>query len=359
MATARKLPSGSWRCQVFSHYEEVMKADGMIKKKRIYKSFVCDDPNKKGKKICEAEASDWALNKRGRSHEYNRTLKDAAKAYIKTKENVLSPATIIGYNKIVRNDFKPIENVKLDDFTRKQIQAWVNGLAENLSAKSVKNAHGLLSAVLAMHDVQGFRVKFPQEKKKQSYMPSDDDVKAILSASEGDLQIAIYLAAFAGLRRGEICALTDKDIKNGCLFINKSMGLKPDRSWEVKPPKTQTSNRTVKIPDFLYQRLSVIEGNVVKDTPDRITDKFGKLLKKLEIPSFRFHDLRHYFVSINHAIGVPDQYIMRQGGWATDGVMKRVYRNTINAENDKFAELSSSHFESMQHEMQHGIKKVP
>ena len=28
MATAKKLPSGSWRCQVFSHYEIVLDKNG-------------------------------------------------------------------------------------------------------------------------------------------------------------------------------------------------------------------------------------------------------------------------------------------------------------------------------------------
>lgn len=44
MATAKKLPSGSWRCQVFSHIEEIPLSDGTIKKKRVYKSFTCSSP---------------------------------------------------------------------------------------------------------------------------------------------------------------------------------------------------------------------------------------------------------------------------------------------------------------------------
>ncbi len=48
MPTAKKLPSGSWRCQVFSHYEYVNQDDGGVKKKRIYESFTCDDPSLPG-----------------------------------------------------------------------------------------------------------------------------------------------------------------------------------------------------------------------------------------------------------------------------------------------------------------------
>ena len=69
MATAKKLPSGSWRCQVFSHYEIVLDKNGKPvidpktkkqKQKRIYKSFTCDDPSARGKRKAEAMAAEWA-----------------------------------------------------------------------------------------------------------------------------------------------------------------------------------------------------------------------------------------------------------------------------------------------------------
>ena len=49
MATAKKLPSGSWRCLVFSHYEYITGKDGNVKKKRVYESFTCDDPTQPAK----------------------------------------------------------------------------------------------------------------------------------------------------------------------------------------------------------------------------------------------------------------------------------------------------------------------
>lgn len=58
-----------------------------------------------------------------------------------------------------------------------------------------------------------------------------------------------------------------------------------------------------------------------------------------------------------HAIGIPDQYIMDRGGWKTDRVLKKVYRNVISDEKKKFTEQINAHFESMQHEMQHEIER--
>ena len=62
MATAKKLPSGSWRCQVFSHYEYIKQPDGSVKKRRIYQSFTSNDPTRAGKRKAEAMAAEFSLN---------------------------------------------------------------------------------------------------------------------------------------------------------------------------------------------------------------------------------------------------------------------------------------------------------
>ena len=100
MATAKKLPSGSWRCQVFSHFEEQIQPDGTVKKKRIYKSFTCDDPSARGKRKCEAEAAAWAADKEQFSGIQSIDFGDAMDNYINSRENVLSPRTISEYRKM-------------------------------------------------------------------------------------------------------------------------------------------------------------------------------------------------------------------------------------------------------------------
>ena len=67
MPTAKKLPSGSWRCLVYSHTEEIKNPDGSIKKKRIYESFTSNIPGPKGKRIAEQAAAEFAANKDQRS----------------------------------------------------------------------------------------------------------------------------------------------------------------------------------------------------------------------------------------------------------------------------------------------------
>ena len=111
MPTAKKLPSGSWRCQVFSHYEETLQKDGTIKKKRIYKSFTVDDPSKRGKKVCEQIAAEWALDKKeaaGPANDAMLTVSQALNRYIDIKGNVLSPSTVGTYKNMAECHYNDV-----------------------------------------------------------------------------------------------------------------------------------------------------------------------------------------------------------------------------------------------------------
>ena len=58
MAKAKKLPSGSWRCLVYSHTEKVLdKKTGTMKDKRIYESFTSTIPGSAGKRDAELQAA--------------------------------------------------------------------------------------------------------------------------------------------------------------------------------------------------------------------------------------------------------------------------------------------------------------
>ena len=76
-------------------------------------------------------------------------------------------------------------------------------------------------------------------------------------------------------------------------------------------------------------------------------------MERAGIPHFRFHDLRHYCASVQHALGVPDAYIMQRGGWGNDRVLKEVYRHTLKDKVSEMDDKANNYFESMQHEMQH------
>lgn len=116
---------------------------------------------------------------------------------------------------------------------------------------------------------------------------------------------------------------------------------------------TTGSYRTIVFPAFVMEKLFLREDGIISCTPDALTQRFEKTVQRAVLPHFLFHDLRHYSASIMHAIGVPDQYILQRGGWASDGVTKSIYRNSISDEAQRQNTLINSHFEKASHEISH------
>ncbi len=75
------------------------------------------------------------------------------------------------------------------------------------------------------------------------------------------------------------------------------------------------------------------KGYIYKGHPNTITRYLEKLQDKLDIPRFSLHKLRHYFASKMSSLNIPEEDIMRMGGWETDYVMKGVYRHSMEDKN--------------------------
>lgn len=330
-----QLPSGSIRIQVYDYTD----VDG----KKHYKSFTA--PTKQEAKFLAAQwKAGKTVNKVMRISVY-----DAVTRYISSKEGVLSPSTTTVYLKMQKAHMRDIGRIWLDELTSTEVQVWISTLSKNLSPKYIRNIYGLFSAAIEMFapDLR-LKVTLPERRRPELYCPSDDDVKKLLQLVEGtDLEIAILLAAFGPMRRGEICALESSDISGNKVSVTKSMVIGPDRQYHIKQPKTYGSYREIEYPEFVIKKIEGREGRIIQRSPNAITRSFEKAIDKSGLPRFRFHDLRHYAASIMHAIGVPDQYILQRGGWSSDNVMKTVYRNAIGTETIRQNNKINEYFEKI------------
>jgi integrase len=336
-AKAKKLPSGNWRTQVFDYVDD--------SGKKHYKSFTAET-----KKESELMAAQYSINKEHQTPISEITVSQCMTRYIDAKENVLSPGTVREYRNCAKNHFTDIERIQISKLDNTTLQIWVSNISKEISPKTVRNAWGLLRSSLQMFRPEFVpQITLPAKKQTALYTPSDDDVKRLLDHVKGkELEIAILLAAFGPMRRGEICALESTDIKGNVITVSKSMILNDNKEWIVKQPKTYSSYRCIEMPDFVIERLKGIEGKIIQGTPDMITHRFQRAVKYTHLENkFRFHDLRHYSVSIMHAIGVPDEYIMKRGGWSTSYIMNSIYRDTIAPEEKKQTEKILSHFSSV------------
>lgn len=340
MAAAKKLPSGSWRCLVYDYTDQLGK--------RHYKSFTSNDPTAKGKREAERMAANYAYEKESKSHS-TLTFGEALNKYIADRESVLSAATIREYKRTKRTDLSEFENIKIENITQEYIQEFINDKAKNKAPKTVRNVHGLISAVLSQYcpDMRLTTV-LPKKVRPDLYIPSDSEIKRLMQHITGtEMELPILLAAFGPMRRGEIAALTMDNIVGNRVHVCKNMVLNDERRWIIKQPKSYAGDRFIDYPDFVAEKWQGITGNITDLNPNIITSRFWHILKNAGLPHFRFHDLRHYSASIQHALGIPDAYIMQRGGWQTDGVLKAVYRHAMNDRQTEMNNIANAHFSDL------------
>lgn len=341
MAKAKKLPSGNWRVLVY---------DGLdADKKRKYISFTADT-------AAEAEymALEYTLKKKRADKPENLTVGEAIDRYIESKDAVLSPSTIRGYKGIRKNNIQGIMNLRLNKINQDIIQREFNNEAKSRSPKSLRNIHTLLSTVLKIYYPDFIlRTTLPQKEKIDIYMPTKEEMKLLLNDVTGtEMELPVLLSMCLGLRRSEICGLTwdGVDFKNNTIRIRQAQVINSDGEWVMKNTKSYTSNRTITLNNTLIKKLSNQDdqtGAVVKLAPNVITQRFERIVKRLGMPNFRFHDLRHYNASVMLALNIPDKYAMERMGHATNNILKNVYQHTMDNEKEKINTIVDNYFDEL------------
>ena len=311
------------------------RASGSYRVRKMYNGqmyTVSFDHKPTQKEAMQAMAAE--LNKVQTKHE-SMTFRAAAEKYIASKKNILSPSTIRGYATIMKQIPDTFLAKNVYDITALDVQMEINRMAEKCSPKTVRNHHGFLSAVLgAFYPDLKLTTTLPQKIKNEPYIPSDEDMKKILAYAKGTAyEIPIILACY-GLRRSEICALTLDDLDEDVISVSKALVLNENKEWVVKTTKTTASTREIVIPIEIADKIRE-QGYIYKGAPGKITDFLLAAQKKLGLPHFSIHKLRHYFASKMSAMNVPEADIIRMGGWETDHVMKRIYRHLMEDKNKK------------------------
>ena len=335
MATAKRLPSGKWRVRVYTHTDD----DG----KQHYKSFTAPtqreaermaaryDPNEEKEQLCTL------------------TVGQAMDQYIEARSSVLSPNSIKDYKVTRRLHLQALMGVPVTKVTQTQIQQAINIEAMKMSPKSVRNINAFLSSVLGVYR-PGFSpvITLPKKKRIDYNIPIDDDVKALMADVSGtEMELPILLAAFGPMRRGEICALRAENINGNIVHVCENMVQNGKDSWIIRQPKSYAGDRYIDYPDFVAKHWKrKKKGRVVELTPTALSRRFERIQHRLGL-RFRFHDLRHYSASIQHAMGVPDAYIMQRGGWSSDGVLKQIYRHALADKSDEMSRKVNEYFTNM------------
>lgn len=332
---ATKLPSGNYRVRISLGTDE--------SGKRIWKSFTA--PTKKKAELDAATFQMMYVQPTSKG-----TFLASTEAFMRSRHSTLSPATERNYRSTSRclEAYLPwLYKMPTFSISTNDLQRAVNELvARDLSPKTIKNYYGFISVVLDHEGINLKSPRLPQKERPVMNIPSKETVEKLLKAAEGtNMEVPIMLAAFAPMRRGEICALTLDDIEGNVIHVCKDVVKDSSGNWITKPPKTFSSDRYITMPQKVIDLINA-QGYVVDCNPERLYKRFKRLLAKNDIPPFRFHDLRHFCCSYLHGMGVPDIYIMQRSGHATSNTLRQIYTHTLQDQSKTETERILKEFDS-------------
>ena len=343
MANAKKLPSGAWSVQVYSHTD----ANG----KRRYERFTGTS-----KEEVEFKAAEYQIVKKEMSDPANWSLGKAIDEYIKRKEPILSESTLQGYRKIRNNSFQSIMDVPIKKITSSMLQNAVldelqkkphHRNAKSMSVKTVKNSYGLVSATLKrFNPLMTYSVEFPRQPRKiRRHLPLPEEVCRAVKGS--DIELAVLLAVWLSLSMSEVRGLTkSKSIEGDYLTIREVVIVVNGVDTRKSMAKEVARNRRHRIPPYIKGLIDQVDGDIlVPYTPSYLLKHFQSLLKEAGLPQITYHDCRHINATLMASLGIADSIAMERGGWSTDHTMKNVYIEVFSRERKLADDLIDRYFE--------------
>lgn len=333
MASARKLPSGNWRVLVYTGKD----TNG----KRQYESFTAST-----KKQAEYLAAEFVAKRKYAVQ--SMTVGEAIDRYIDSKDGVLSPTTINEYRRMRRNYLQGLMPLRIDRITREQIQNAVNDEAKKHAAKTVINAHGLLSAAMSMHNPDFvLKTTLPRKVKKlKRDLPTSNDV---MTAIHGDrAELPVLLALCLCLRMSEVRGIRKSAVSGNFLSIERVIVTVNGQHIEKELLKTDESRRIEEIPDFLRDMILSQPTEYATTMSGHIIYKhFVRCMKRAGFDKVRFHDLRHISASDMHSQGISDKVAAERGGWSGTQTMRQVYQHSFSDERKKADKIMNSRYEEL------------
>lgn len=337
-----KLPSGNYRCRVY-----LGELDGVKK----FKSITA--PTAKEVKALAA----FYVVKKDPVSIVNMTVREAAERFLAERRLSLSPATYKCYKTYIGNRFEDLQPLKISTLTRSAVQLAVNNELERvspkthtqLSCKTVHEALAFFAEACACYDenCNAFRkISFPQPKPRVDNTPDPDRMALISEAIRGtSAELPVLLAAMMSLRTGEIRGLRWGDYDGEYLSVSRSMVFKDT----IKPPKTKSSVRIIKVPQRIKNILDASPPHKRSDPiypcgESTILKRFRAILRDNNIPKCSVHELRHYFASQSLQLGIDEKVVQSIGGWKTPFVMRRTYQKTFKTARDNAVDTLEKNF---------------
>ena len=255
----------------------------------------------------------------------------------------LSPRTTNEYRRIQKTDLAQFMDRPLREITPQQVDRWFAAKRSTGSLRMANAAYKELKRLTDWAVRQGYLNKTPCRtegattyKPKPPEPPTDDQVRVMFDNAAGPFRAHFALAAWGGLRKGEIQELRRKDIttfEDGgqtWVEVRISRGVIYDKKTPiVKAPKTRKGIRTATLPqkagEAVLAHLRTVPINpdallFAKDEahtlhwPESRSRGYWERLCDIAGYSGRFHNLRIYAATIYSQAGGTQREAMDRFG---------------------------------------------
>ena len=270
------------------------------------------------------------------------SLKEYSEAWMAQRGD-LRPRTVDLYRWLLAKHIWPgLGHRQLGEIRTAEVREWrADLMAGGLGSSTVAKAYRLLRTILCTAVEDGRIAKNPcairgagVERTPERPVATLEQVYALAGAVPERNQALVLLAAFSGMRLGELLALTRErmDLDAGVVEVVESQHELVDRRIVTGPPKTEAGRRTVSIPPHLLPVLAQHVNRWVGPDPQALVftgDKGGWLRRsqwnarwrearqKVGLPELHFHDLRHTGNTLAAATGASTKELMSRLGHAS------------------------------------------
>ena len=276
----------------------------------------------------------------------------------------IEETTAYGYRGMIENYLKPqLGEIRLQKLTARDIQQYYTWLMDEkeLSPNTVIKHHNLLTNTLNAAERQEYITKNPmravsppKKRQREAKFYTPEQLGILLDKAVGTrLELPVFICAYLGLRRGELCGLrwSDVDLEHKTITIENTRTQAGKKEIE-KGTKTASSTRTLYLPDTLCDMLKAAREHqqacraeyknayddndyvvVMEDgrpfRPNYLSELFGKFLADNDLPKIVLHELRHTFASLSNQAGIPAYNIGKALGHSTPATTQKIYTHLL------------------------------
>jgi len=284
----------------------------------------------------------------------------------------LAPTTSLKVRGHLRNHLLPkFGPMRLSSIQPRDVRSWIaeasrQGVAPN-TIRAISSTLGRIvktavrDGLIGRSPCDGVEMPRAGVAAEMRFLTAAEVVR-LAEAIDRRYRAAIYLAAYSGLRWGELAALRPErlDLDRGFVEVRESLA---DVSGQllVQPPKSGKV-RSVSLPDFVCDVLEVH----VAEFPDAryvFTSPGGGPLRRSNWyrrkfkpavsaagldPKFRFHDLRHTCAALAIAQGAHPKAVQERLGHSTVRLTLDCYGHLLPGLDERLCDdLEKAHFEAL------------